>query len=100
MNIRYLATVDGPKWTRSDAPQRPTGSKGGVGERRETFWRPRDLVHILYATAAVEGVFTAMIKNTTRSCPLYLTTFTAKATPALALHPRSSRSHFRGRPPE
>lgn len=20
MNIRYLATVDGPKWTRSDAP--------------------------------------------------------------------------------
>src|SRR5258705_10123784 len=49
MNIRYLATVDGPKWTRSDAPQRPTGSKGGVAERRETFWRPRDLVHILYA---------------------------------------------------
>ena len=48
MNIRYLATVDGPKWTRSDAPQRPTGSKGGVAERRETFWRPRDLVHILY----------------------------------------------------
>src|SRR6478609_4360530 len=34
---------------RSDAPQRPTGSKGGVAERRETFWRPRDLVHILYA---------------------------------------------------
>src|SRR4029077_16303271 len=31
------------------APQRPTGSKGGVAERRETFWRPRDLVHILYA---------------------------------------------------
>jgi len=49
MNIRYLATGDGLKWTRSDAPQRPTGSKGGVAERRETFWRPRDLVHILYA---------------------------------------------------
>jgi hypothetical protein len=33
MNIRYLATVDGPKWTRSDAPQRLIGSKGGVAER-------------------------------------------------------------------
>jgi hypothetical protein len=53
-----VRSVDGPKWTRSDAQQRPTGSKGGVAERRESSCRPRDRVHILTPTDAVEGVFT------------------------------------------
>jgi hypothetical protein len=54
------------------APEADTSRSKATSPNWRKFWRPCDLVHLLYATDAVEGVFTAMIKPWSSIMPIIL----------------------------